>query len=587
MKQKHLLPTLLLLLCFVVVLVYAPAFRAEPCLLDDVAMLKGLQGPAQLNLKELLTPGSTGILYSRPIIGVSYRLSQFLWDADPQAMHAENVVLHFFNVMLLFWLIRMSLPKNVSSGRYAPFLGALLFAVHPITTESVNWISGRTDLIAGAFLIGAAIALVTWQQHRKRWWMVPVALLLVAGAILTKEVSWGFLLILPLFLITPYDSHRHRLGDLFGVFSRIEKLLVVTAIALCFLLAAVLLSFWPVMLFSAILGLVVLYRKPRLQPLSLQLFLLISALLLTAAALIPYCAKLTQHASSAGTYSNLKRTVLLISVDPDNSIGIFSSALAFYLKKLFLPLPLSFAITDIAPKYLFAGIAVIILTAFLAVWRSQAAILFLSGIAMLLPTLPLVHNQIAWAPYAERYIYITSAFWIAAMAVSLGSLKSPFLRAVSAGICLLVIPIAASLSYMRSTVWQTNVALFGDTVQKSPHHVEARILFMKALLQTGRLSEAMEQYRRIQADPRSWLRVKYFNELAELLYKGGLKLDAWEVLDTSLAKPLPQGRKHPLRNDEWQRLYTFHDRLRRELFPLRTPLTENAVMPQASLFLSR
>jgi hypothetical protein len=283
--------------------------------------------------------------------------------------------------------------------------------------------------------------------------------------------------------------------------------------------------------------------------------------------LFPICLKLAKnYATSGGLYSNFTRTILLISLDFDNSMGLFSAALAFYIKKFFLPLPLSFAITDIAPGYLFGGIAVIILSAFLAAWRSQAAILFLVGIALLLPTLPLAHGQIAWAPYAERYIYISSGFWIASIAVALSSIKRPLLQNACAVLCLILFPVAALASYKRSIVWQTNVALFGDTVQKSPDHIEARVLSMSALAQAGKLSEALEQYRRIQADSRSWLRVKYFNEVAELLYEGGLKHEAWEVLTTSLAKPLPNGRKHPLKNDEWQRLYNIHAELRQELF---------------------
>jgi len=207
------------------------------------------------------------------------------------------------------------------------------------------------------------------------------------------------------------------------------------------------------------------------------------------------------------------------------------------------------------------------MTAILAAWRSQAAILFLAGIALLLPALPLVHNQIAWAPYAERYMYVSSAFWIASITVGIDSLTNRSLRITGVVLCLLLIPTAAIISHKRSTTWQTNIALFGDSAQKSPNHLESRILYMKALYLNGRMPEAMEQYRRIQADSRSWIRVKYFNDFAELLYSKGLKHEAWEILDSSMKISLPLGQKHPLRNEEWQKLYKFHTRLRMELSP--------------------
>ena len=567
MKIQHLIIVQLLLLCLVITLVYSPAFRTEPCLLDDVSMLKGLQGEARLDLKSLLIPSSANGSYYRPLIGVSYWSAQTLWHADPRAMHAENVVFHLLNVVLLFWLIRFSLPNEAQTRNYLPFLGALLFAVHPITTESVNWISGRTDLIAGVCLFSGVIALVAWRNNRSRWWLFMLSLLMLAGAIMTKEVAWGFLAVLPFYLTDPHNSETFTLDRFLETFSRLEKLLLLTGIALCFFLATLSLSFWPVIALSVVLGLITLYRKPRNHPLPKKTLILVPGMILLGAILFPYGLQLAKQSASNGFYSKFSRTVLLISLDFDNSLGLFGSAFAFYIKKFFLPLPLSFAITGIAPEYLFAGIAIIILTAFLVVWRSPAAILFLTGLALLLPALPLVHNQIAWTPYAERYIYISTGFWIASLAVGLSSLNHPSMRISCAAICMALIPVAALVSYNRSHIWQTNVALFGDTVQKSPNHLEARVLYMTALSMAGRQPEAVEQFRRIQTDPRSWIRVKYFNDLADRLYNDNLKHEAWEVLNSSMAISLPLGQKHPLKNDDWQKLYTFHSKLRKELFP--------------------
>ncbi len=567
MTARQLIINQLVLLFLVVGLIYSPAFNAEPCLLDDVALLRGLQKDIKIDLKAYLLPGSTELPYSRPLIGLSYWYDQTLWHANPHAMHIENVCFHLLNVILLFWLIRISLNNDGHSGRYAPFLGALLFAAHPVTTESVNWISGRTDLIGCACLISTTIALVSWRRKRNEWWLFLLAMLLLAMAIVSKEVAWGFLMVLPLFLATPYDSYSYTLTQFYETFSRLEKLLFLAGIALSFFLAAVLMSFWPAFVLSTILGLVALYRKPRLHPFSIKLYLLVAGFLAISVPLIFYGVKLTQKSAASGISSNLSRTLMLTILNIDNSASIFSAALAFYIKKFFLPLPLSFSITTIAPGYLFAGIAVFILTAFLAAWRSQAAILFLVGIALLLPSLPLAHNQIAWLPYAERYMYVSSAFWMASLAVGVNALNLPSLRASCALLCLLLIPTAAIITYKRSTVWQTNVALFGDTVQKSPNHIEARVLYMTALSKAGRMTEAVEEFERIQADPRSWVRVKYFNDLTELLYNCGQKQEAWKVLESSLGITLPLGQKHPLKNEDWQRLYKFHAKLRQELFP--------------------
>lgn len=567
MRQKFPLFIQHLILCLVVVMIYSPAFRAEPCLLDDVAALEGLQGSARLDLKGILFPDSAQFTYYRPMIGVSYWLAQTFWHAAPQAMHIENIVFHLFNVVLLFWLIRVSLPQSPDSNRYVPFFGALLFAVHPIATESVNWISGRTDLIAGCWLLGATIAIMQWQRNRTGWWLLLSALLLTAGAIMTKETAWGFLLMLPLLLAAPYDSTANTLRGLAESFSRLEKLCLAAVLALCFLLATLLVSFWPPVAFSVVLGLTVLYRKPRQQPLPKKVILLITGLLITAAVLAPSFIKQAQQSAADNFYSTFSRTLLTITLDVDSSITLFSAALAFYIKKFFLPLPLSFAITDIAPGYLFAGIAVIIITAFLCAWRSRAALLALTGLALLLPALPLAHGEIAWAPYAERYLYIPSAFWIASLAAGFSSLSRPPLRTVCAVLCLALITAAAVITFKRSQVWQTNVTLFEDTVRKSPNHTKARILYMTVLGQAGRLTEALQQYRYIQTHHGNGMRLKYANDLAQLLYAGGMKREAFEVLDTVMTNRRSGGEQRRISDHEVIRLEQFHQKLHRELFP--------------------
>ncbi|WP_173200898.1 hypothetical protein [Geobacter sp. SVR] len=553
-----------LLLCIIVVVIYSPAFWAEPCLLDDVALLEWLQGGGRLDLKSLLFPNSAHFTYYRPLIGLSYWFDQTFWNAAPYAMHAENVLFHMLNVVLLFWLIRLSLPDRAGSNHFVPLLGALLLAVHPIATESVSWISGRTDLLAGSCLLGAGIALVARQRNRDNR-LLLFALPMLALGIMTKEVAWGFLLTLPLFLAEPYDSRTHTLGELYRRFSRLERLGLLAAVALCFLLAGLLLSFWPVLFLSITLGLFVFHHKPRRQPLSRRTFALLAALVIGVSAAIPCLVKLGRSLGAGDFHSTLSRTILITSLDLDNSITLFSGALAFYIRKFFLPLPLNFAITDIAPGYLFAGIAVLILVVFLCAWRSRAAILFLSGLALLLPALPLVHAEIAWTPYAERYIYISSAFWIAALAVGFCAVQRPFLRMAGVALCLVLIPLASLATFGRACVWQHNVPLFADTVRQSPGHIKSRVLYMAALSRSGKPAEALEQFRIIQKAGRA--PVRYVNDLAEILCRDGLRREAYEVLDASLSKPLSGGKKHPLDNPEWRRLYALHDSLKREFSP--------------------
>ena len=111
---------------------------------------------------------------------------------------------------------------------------------------------------------------------------------------------------------------------------------------------------------------------------------------------------------------------------------------------------------------------------YLAVRRSLISAIFLAGVCMITPACLPAFNQVAWTPYAERYAYIASAFVMTASVLFLGRLavKHDLGIAAKAGIpCLLVVMGCATLN--RNFVWRSNLALYTDTVAKSPDFSKA------------------------------------------------------------------------------------------------------------------
>jgi hypothetical protein len=87
--------------------------------------------------------------FYRPVVTLSFFVDWFVWGDDASGFHATNLLLHLLNVLLVF-----SCFSAFGSPGGALVAGAL-FAVHPVHTESVTWISGRTDLFASLFVLGA------------------------------------------------------------------------------------------------------------------------------------------------------------------------------------------------------------------------------------------------------------------------------------------------------------------------------------------------------------------------------------------------------------------------------------------------
>jgi len=92
----------------------------------------------------------------RPIRDLSFVLDYSLWGTNPSGFHYTNLVLHIINVLLVFYLVLML--TGAAGGVARPgiaFIAALLFAAHPIHTESIVWIKNRQDLLASMFLLSS------------------------------------------------------------------------------------------------------------------------------------------------------------------------------------------------------------------------------------------------------------------------------------------------------------------------------------------------------------------------------------------------------------------------------------------------
>jgi hypothetical protein len=83
-------------------------------------------------------------------------------------------------------------------ARIAGFLAALLFAVHPASSEAVSWAKALDDLMATALLLAAFLAAwKAWEPGRNGGAWAAAAAMCYAAALLSKESTVSFL---PLFL---------------------------------------------------------------------------------------------------------------------------------------------------------------------------------------------------------------------------------------------------------------------------------------------------------------------------------------------------------------------------------------------------
>ncbi len=134
----------------------------------------------------------------RPITFGSFALNWAVGGDHPFGYHLINVLLNAI-VALLLYLVLRRLLENVANGGLVAWAAALLFALHPIHTEAVASVVGRSELLAAAFLLGA------WLLHLED--RPYLALLCFLFALLSKESAVVFV---PLVLAGDYAQGKLR-----------------------------------------------------------------------------------------------------------------------------------------------------------------------------------------------------------------------------------------------------------------------------------------------------------------------------------------------------------------------------------------
>lgn len=141
-----------------------------------------------------------------PLRTLSLSADLGVWGAKPAGFHLTNILLHAANTGLLYWLGLILFGKlaggNGPSPRTLAFFGALLFAVHPMHTESVAWIKNRLDLIMGVFYFLSVIFFAKALNAGKTYLLFAASLAAFALSLLAKEVAVTLPAVLALYVIS-------------------------------------------------------------------------------------------------------------------------------------------------------------------------------------------------------------------------------------------------------------------------------------------------------------------------------------------------------------------------------------------------
>ena len=166
------------LIAALTVLAYLPSLHAGFIWDDDAHVtqpgLRSIHG-----LVEIWTRlGATQQYY--PFVHSVFWMEHRLWGNWPSGYHFVNVLLHAAGAFLLFRiLVRLKIP--------GAWLGAGLFALHPVQVETVGWISELKNTLSGVFFFSAVLTYLNFDETRNRR-SYGTALILFLFGLLCKTV---------------------------------------------------------------------------------------------------------------------------------------------------------------------------------------------------------------------------------------------------------------------------------------------------------------------------------------------------------------------------------------------------------------
>lgn len=136
-----------------------------PFLFDDAGAVE--KNASIRSFATALSPPADGSTTTgRPVVNLSFALNYTISGERVWSYHVTNIGIHALAALLLMGVLRRSLLTSVVSARFGTaaaalsFWTALLWALHPLQTETVVGIAQRTESLCALFLLLALYAFI-------------------------------------------------------------------------------------------------------------------------------------------------------------------------------------------------------------------------------------------------------------------------------------------------------------------------------------------------------------------------------------------------------------------------------------------
>jgi Tfp pilus assembly protein PilF len=397
----------------------------------------------------------------RPVLLTSYALNYRIAGMNPSAFHAVNLAIHVANSLIVF-LIFLQLAEGAKTAhrfrdagargnnekkttRLFAAIAALLFSLHPVQTEALNYISCRSETLASLFYLLGLMSFIKARlgQNKTKAGVIgflSLSLVFYALSLLTKSIAISFPVMI-LFFSVLFHLRRKAQGGLRTFFLSQIPFWVMTLVYL--------------VVRKALFGYTLAPIKPRS---------VLVNLLTQADVIIHY----------------LKLIVIPIGLSVDRDFPVVRS--------------------PFDQRFLVSAMILGVIAA-LVIWltiKDKRVIAFCIGwfFIALLPTSSVLPLEVVMN---EHRLYLSVAGLALAGSFSLMDLKtriqaSGYVEKAVAAFVLILLCAYGGLVISRNKVWSTEIGLWSDALKKSPTCLRAYGKLGNAYRNKGDLKKALEIY---------------------------------------------------------------------------------------------
>ncbi len=384
----------------------------------------------------------SGELSYRPVVTITYFIDHALWNLKPFGYHLTNTILHTINIFL-FFLFTKCIFKNLRQA----FIATLFYLSHPLLTETVNAICYREDILVSIFFLLAFILFLKTKSRRQGhtnshfticYFLSCLAYLI---ALFSKEMAITFPILIVIFDLL-FSPQNEKKSD----------------------------SFTPI---AKKVARFILFYSGYIFVTGLYIFL---------------------------RFFVLRNTLKTIEIYPTN-IATMTKVVAYYLKLIFLPVPLNadYYVPGHISLTLSLFVAALLITCFVVIFvrflrRNRYVIFFI--LWFLITLLPVLGIIPIGNIMAERYLYVPVIGLCCTISYPFLNRKLSYPIVVVFGVILLCFQIGV---IHRNRIWRNDATLWFHTFQREPKSARACGNLGNAYFNNLRYEEAIKMYRQALA----------------------------------------------------------------------------------------